>query len=114
MRKYYPYKATDGKHKYYIITNANKKVYFGAVGYDDFTTHKDPLRKERYIARHKNKEDWTRTGINSAGWLLPLGSPYEGTSICKDKTAITGFIINFFLCIRYNGRSISRNRGNTN
>ena len=55
MRTYYPYKATDGKHKYYIITNANKKVYFGAVGYDDFTTHKDPLRKERYIARHKKK-----------------------------------------------------------
>ena len=69
MKTYYPYKATDGKHKYYIITNANKKVYFGAVGYDDFTTtHKDPLRKERYIARHKNREDWTRTGINSACW----------------------------------------------
>lgn len=68
MKLYYPYKAIDGKHKYYIITSTGKKVYFGAVGYDDFTTHKDPSRKERYIARHKNKEDWTRKGINTAGW----------------------------------------------
>ena len=31
MIKYYPYK------KYYIITNNDKKVYFGAAGYSDFT-----------------------------------------------------------------------------
>ena len=30
-----------------------KKISFGGSGYDDFRTHKDPERKERYIARHK-------------------------------------------------------------
>ena len=29
MLKYHPYPANDGKHKYYIITNSGKKIYFG-------------------------------------------------------------------------------------
>ena len=74
MYTYYPYPANDGKHKYYIITASGKKVYFGAIGYEDFTIHKDQSRKARYIARHKNKENWTKSGINTAGfwsrWLL--------------------------------------------
>jgi len=74
MYTYYPYPANDGKHKYYIITASGKKVLFGAIGYEDYTIHKDPIRKARYIARHKNKENWTKSGINTAGfwsrWLL--------------------------------------------
>jgi hypothetical protein len=69
MKKYYPYKSIDkdGK-KFYIITNDNKKVYFGAAGYEDFTTHKDEARKQRYITRHKKNEDWNKTGINTPGF----------------------------------------------
>ena len=74
MKQYYPYPANDGKHKYYIITNQNKKVYFGAAGYSDFPTHKDEARKQRYINRHKNNENWGKSGIDTAGfwsrWLL--------------------------------------------
>jgi Family of unknown function (DUF5754) len=70
MKKiYYPYPADDGKHKYYIITDSNKKVYFGAAGMSDYTIHKDEARKQRYINRHKNgHENWTKSGINTAGW----------------------------------------------
>jgi hypothetical protein len=50
------------------IIDGRKTIHFGAAGMSDYTIHKDDARKERYIARHKNKEDWTRTGINSAGW----------------------------------------------
>jgi hypothetical protein len=74
MKNYYPYPANDGKHKYYIITKSGRKISFGAVGYSDFTKHKDEDRKQRYINRHKNKENWTKSGIDSAGfwsrWLL--------------------------------------------
>ena len=28
MIKYYPYPAYDGKHKYYILIESEKKVYF--------------------------------------------------------------------------------------
>ena len=71
---YYPYQANDNKHKYYIITKNEKKIYFGAAGYSDFTQHKNEERKNRYILRHEKNENWTKTGIDSAGfwsrWLL--------------------------------------------
>ena len=74
MIKYYPYKSDKPTKKYYIITNENKKVYFGQAGASDFTIHKDEERKQRYIIRHKNNEIWTKLGINTAGfwsrWLL--------------------------------------------
>ena len=74
MKYYCPYPANDGKHKYFIMTKSGKHIYFGAVGYSDFTIHKDPDRKQRYINRHEKNENWTKSGINSAGfwsrWLL--------------------------------------------
>ena len=66
MKIYYPYKSDKPDKKYYIITNTGKRVYFGAVGYEDFTTHKDEERKQRYIVRHKKNEDWT--DINTPGF----------------------------------------------
>ena len=45
--------ANDGKHKYIAIFSDGKKTKFGAQGYEDFTTHKDVERRDRYIARHK-------------------------------------------------------------
>lgn len=76
---YYPYPANDGKHKYYIITSNNKKVYFGAYGMSDYTIHKDAERKLRYIKRHSGmNENWGKSGIDTAGfwsrwylWNLP-------------------------------------------
>ena len=49
-----------------------KTTHFGAVGYQDFTQHKDEDRKQAYLARHKNNENWA--DYKSAGalsrWLL--------------------------------------------
>ena len=71
---YYPYLANDGKHKYYVISKSEKKIYFGAAGYSDFTKHKDEARRQRYIKRHEKTENWTKSGIDTAGfwsyWLL--------------------------------------------
>ena len=85
MIKYYPHKSDKPNKKYYIITNNNKKVYFGACGYSDFTIHKDEARKQLYINRHKNNENWTKSGIDTAGfwsrwilWHLPtISSSYQ-------------------------------------
>ena len=72
MIKYYPYKSDKPDKKYYIITNSEKKVYFGAAGMSDFTKHKDEARKQRYIDRHKKNESWNNK--DTAGfwsrWLL--------------------------------------------
>lgn len=58
MKLYYPYKSDRPDKKYYIITRSGRKVYFGAAGYEDYTIHKDPKRKEAYITRHRNNENW--------------------------------------------------------
>ncbi len=79
MKLYYPYPANNGKHKYYIITNTGKKVYFGQHGASDYTIYykmygKEFAEKKRkaYIARHKVNENWSNP--NTAGyfsrWLL--------------------------------------------
>jgi hypothetical protein len=45
-----------------IFTNCKsgvtKTTHFGAIGYEDFTTHLDPKRKMRYLNRHCKNENW--------------------------------------------------------
>jgi len=66
MKFYYPYPSDRPEKKYYIITNQGKKVYFGLARASDYTIHKDPERKQRYIQRHKREEHlWNKSGINS-------------------------------------------------
>lgn len=51
-----------------------KTIHFGADQMSDYTIHKNHERKQRYIDRHKKNENWTKSGINTAGfwsrWLL--------------------------------------------
>ena len=60
---YVDIKRSNRPNKKYmaIFYDTNKKkvktVHFGAVGYEDFTTHKDEFRKRKYISRHSN-ENW--------------------------------------------------------
>jgi hypothetical protein len=59
LHYYYPYQANDNKHKYYIITKNEKKIYFGAAGYSDFTQHKNKDRQQNYKKRSSNiKGNW--------------------------------------------------------
>lgn len=54
------YTSTDPKKKYSIY-DPNKKrfINFGAIGYEDFTYHKDKERQRRYLARAtKMKGNW--------------------------------------------------------
>lgn len=54
-------------------TGRTKTTHFGAVGYEDYTMHKDEERKRRYLERHgRGREDWndpTTPGALSR-WLL--------------------------------------------
>jgi hypothetical protein len=45
---------------------------FGDSRYEDYTTHKDPKRKERYLKRHEAREDWNdpKTKGSLSRWLL--------------------------------------------
>jgi hypothetical protein len=67
-KNYYPYKSDKPNKKFYIITNDNKKVYFGQASASDFSIHKDEERKLRYIKRHQENENWGKSGINTPGF----------------------------------------------
>ena len=60
-------KSTN-KNKKFDVNIDGKQISFGAVGYEDFTTHKHPKRKDLYIARHAKREDWDKSGIKTAGY----------------------------------------------
>ncbi len=48
-----------------------KTIHFGARGYKDYTTFsalEREQRKRNYISRHKDKEDWSQSGIDTAGF----------------------------------------------
>jgi hypothetical protein len=78
MKTYTLYKSSNSSKKYdvFVISSKGniKKISFGAEGYSDFTKHKDPERKQRYITRHKTRENWNKSGIETAGfwsrWIL--------------------------------------------
>jgi hypothetical protein len=50
----------------------HKTVHFGASGYEDYTQHGDKTRRERYLKRHRTREDWTNplTAGFWSRWLL--------------------------------------------
>ena len=68
-------KSTNSEKKLMAVFEKNgrqKIVHFGANGMSDYTKHKDPQRKARYIQRHSKNENWndpTTPGALSR-WIL--------------------------------------------
>lgn len=77
-------KSKDKTHKYEVTlyneeTKRNKTIKFGKAGMEDYTLlyPKDKVeankRKENYLKRHEAREDWTKTGLATAGfWARQL------------------------------------------
>ena len=67
-----PSKKKDKKYDANIKTkDSNKTISFGAKGMKDYTLHSPDERDERkknYISRHKKREDWTKSGADTAGF----------------------------------------------
>lgn len=64
-------------NKYYVVY-AGKKIHFGHSNYQDFTQHKDPERRKRYLARASNIKDksgnLTAQNKNTANyWSIHVG-----------------------------------------
>lgn len=67
--------ANDNIHKYVAILEKDgktKTIRFGAAGMSDYTKNRDEARKQRYLDRHRDRENWN--DITTAGawsrWLL--------------------------------------------
>lgn len=56
----YYLQKSGNKWKKWTVTDieTGKKIHFGDSRFEDYTQHKDPLRKERYISRHAPRENW--------------------------------------------------------
>ena len=83
-------KSTNDKKKYMAVFYDGKKkvktTHFGAAGMSDYTKHKDPKRKKRYLTRHRKREKWN--DYMSAGSLsryILWGEPSLRESIKKYK-----------------------------
>jgi len=67
-------KSPKADKKYRVTTPSGKKIDFGAFSYSDYTLHKDSDRQARYISRHEARENWTESGLETAGfwsrWIL--------------------------------------------
>lgn len=62
----------DSKKWMVILDKGRKTVHFGQDGASDYTIHKDPERKKRYIDRHKARENWKDPETSGfwSRWLL--------------------------------------------
>ena len=71
-------KSTNPKKKLMAVImlpdGTRKTVHFGATGYSDYTIHKTQKRMWNYSNRHKARENWAKSGIDTAGfwskWIL--------------------------------------------
>ena len=89
-------KSDKPKKKYYALfkrkdNDREKRVYFGSAGMSDFTKHKDVERKKRYISRHQKRENWTNTGVLSAGWwsrFILWNKPTISGSLAEAKSKL--------------------------
>ena len=74
----YLQKSKNPNKKYTVIIFKDdskiKTVHFGASAYSDYTKHHDEDRMKLYVSRHKSRENWTKSGITTAGfwskWIL--------------------------------------------
>ena len=77
--------------KKFMVRIGHKTIHFGASGYSDYTIHKDPERKQKYIIRHQKNEKWGKSGIETSGfwsrWLL-WNKPSLNASIKDIETKI--------------------------
>jgi hypothetical protein len=76
-------KKSPREDKKFRVTFEDKKtVDFGGKGYSDYTIHNDNERRNKYLKRHKKRENWSKKGIRTAGfwarWLL-----WSETSLSK-------------------------------
>ena len=67
-------KSPRSEKKWRVTTPTSKKVDFGAQGYSDLTMHKTKERQILYLNRHQSRENWTKSGVDTAGfwsrWIL--------------------------------------------
>ena len=71
LRKYYGkdvdlYLSTRKDKKFMVISPEGKRIHFGQKGYQDWHSHKDPVRRERFRIRNAK---WANSPMYSPAHL---------------------------------------------
>lgn len=82
-------KSTKHDKKLMAIFEKNgreKTVHFGSAGMSDYTLHRDPARKQRYLDRHRKNENWNDpTSAGALSRYILWGKPSLRASIADYK-----------------------------
>ncbi len=68
MQKFILFPSSRKDKRYMILGENNKVIHFGSSKHENFTIHKNEKRKQLYIQRHSSRENWGKSGIDTAGW----------------------------------------------
>jgi len=83
--------ARNSVHKFEAIFPDGTRVRFGRKGYSDYTKHKDSDRMQRYLTRHRRRENWGRSGRHTAGfwsrWIL-WSEPSLKTAVARTSKVL--------------------------
>jgi hypothetical protein len=69
-----------------VGANRTKTVYFGDNRYEDYTMHHDPARKQRYLNRHRAREDFSN----------PETAGFWSANLLWNKPTIVGSLRDIF------------------
>ena len=65
--------STKKDKKYMVTTPDGKIVHFGQMNYEDFTRHKNKIRRKNYLSRsRKIKGDWKKNKYSSNNLAIHL------------------------------------------
>ena len=82
------HKPTKKYDAHLLVDGRERTIPFGAKGYEDYTNHKDPKRKELYLKRHREREDWndpTTPGFWSRWYLWNLPTRESSERLLRAK-----------------------------
>ena len=75
-------KSDKKNKKYDARIDGKKTISFGSAQHSDYTKHKDPERKQRYLNRHKKNENWSD----------PTTAGFYATNLLWNMPTLTGSI----------------------
>ena len=61
-------KSKKADKKYDAVIDGKKTISFGQKGASDMTLHNDKDRKQAYLNRHKKRENWGASGVDTSGF----------------------------------------------
>ena len=80
-------KSSKSDKKLMAIFDNKKTIHFGDAGMSDYTISKSKEQRDRYIARHKAREDWTRCDTaGSLSYHILWSEPTRTEAIRKYKS----------------------------